>query len=28
MELLKAAGIIKPKTAEVKINFLSILFGK
>lgn len=28
MELLKAAGIVKPKTAEVKINFLSILFGK
>lgn len=28
MELLKAAGIIKTKTAEVKINFLSILFGK
>lgn len=28
MELLKAAGIVKPKTAEVKINFLSILFWK
>lgn len=28
MELLKAAGIVKPKTAEAKINFLSILFWK